>query len=214
MTPHSALTPFLRMINRARCHLWDLAHGVATCGEIPLANLDFQSESKAPGLEYQSHHPRLLRAFLESLVLDYEKFTFIDIGCGKGRVLLVASEFPFRRIIGVEFAGQLADAARRNLVSYRSRTQKCRDIEVLTVDAVDYRLPEEPEVLYFYSPFPPAVRERVFQNIETSFQQCPRDLFVLFSGMLAVRDRAFEALPQYERLRRDRYVDVYRRRRI
>jgi SAM-dependent methyltransferase len=209
------LKPVFRVIGRTRSKTWDLIHNVDTCGEIPLIELNFQSENKAPGLEYQSHHPRILRAFLQSLALDwaidYEKYTFVDFGCGKGRVLLVASEFPFRRIVGVEFAVPLAEVAKRNLVSYRSKTQKCRDISVLAIDAVDYRLPEEPEVLYFYSPFPPAVMEQVFQNIERSLQQSPRELLVLFSGVLGARDRAFGSRPQYERLLRDRHVDVYRR---
>jgi|HubBroStandDraft_3_1064219.scaffolds.fasta_scaffold166672_2 SAM-dependent methyltransferase len=209
------LKPVFRVIGRTRSKTWDLIHNVDTCGEIPLVELNFQSENKAPGLEYQSHHPRILRAFLQSLALDwaidYEKYTFVDFGCGKGRVLLVSSEFPFRRIVGVEFAVPLAEVAKRNLVSYRSKTQKCRDISVLAMDAVDYQLPEEPEVLYFYSPFPPAVMEQVFQNIERSLQQSPRELLVLFSGVLGARDRAFGSRPQYERLLRDRHVDVYRR---
>lgn len=195
-----------------RCKAWDLLHAVDTCGDVALVDLDFQSENRIAGLEYQSHHPRLLRAFLEGLSLDYEKYSFVDFGCGKGRVLLVASEFPFRRIVGVEFAVPLADVAKRNVLRYRSRAQKCGDIAVTAMDAVQYELPEEPEVLYFYSPFPPAVMEQVFQNIESSLQKCPRDLYVLFSGVLSARDRAFGCRPQYERLRRERHVDVYRRR--
>ncbi|HEY6339538.1 MAG TPA: class I SAM-dependent methyltransferase [Candidatus Sulfotelmatobacter sp.] len=187
-------------------------HAVDTCGDVALVDLDFQSENRIAGLEYQSHHPRLLRAFLEGLSLDYEKYSFVDFGCGKGRVLLVASEFPFRRIVGVEFAVPLAEVAKRNVLRYRSRRQKCRDIAVAAMDAVQYKLPEEPEVLYFYSPFPPAVMEQVFQNIESSLRECPRDLYVLFSGVLSARDRAFGCRPQYERLRREQHVDVYRRR--
>jgi SAM-dependent methyltransferase len=212
------LQPVFRAIGRARCKTWDLIHNVDTCGDIPLVDLNFQSENKAPGLEYQSHHPRILRAFLQSLAvdwaLDYQKYTFVDFGCGKGRVLLVASEFSFRRIVGVEFAVPLAEVAKRNLVSYRSKTQKCRDFSVLAMDAVEYELPEEAEVLYFYSPFPPAVMEQVFQNIERSLEKSPREVFVLFSGVLGARDRAFGCRSQYERLLRDRHVDVYRRRNI
>src|SRR5215472_13796029 len=147
------LKPALRAIGGMRCKVWDRIHGVDTCGDIPLADLDFQSQNKAPGLEYQSHHPRLLRMFLEAVQIDYGDYTFVDFGCGKGRVLLIASEFPFRKIIGVEFAVPLAEIAKRNLASYRSRTQKCRDISVLAMDAVHYELPEEPEVLFFFSPF-------------------------------------------------------------
>jgi len=211
ITSRSWLKPVFTAIGRTRCKAWDLIHGVDTCGDIPLVDLDFQSANKAPGLEYQSHHPQLLRAFLEQLEVDYRNYTFIDIGCGKGRVLLVASEFPFRKIIGVEFALPLAEVAKRNLVSYRSTAQKCRDMSVIAMDAVHYELPEEPEILFFYSPFPPAVMEQVSQNIERSLQKSPRDLLILFSGVLGARDRAFGCRSQYKRLRRDRHLDVYRR---
>lgn len=211
ITSRTWLTPLLRTLNRTRCKTWDLLHRVDTCGDIALVDLDFRSENKTPDLEYQSHHPRILRAFLQELALDYEKYTFIDFGCGKGRVLLVASHFPFRRIVGVEFALPLAEIAKRNLISYRGTPQRCRNIDVVVMDAVHYELPEEPEVLYFYSPFPPSVMEQVFQNIEHSLQKCPRDLFVLFSGVPKARDRAFGGRPRYQRLRRERHVDIYRR---
>jgi hypothetical protein len=94
------LKPVFKTIGNARCRAWDLIHGVDTCGEIPLLGLNFDSQHKTPGLEYQSHHPAIIRAGLRSLEIRHQDYTFVDFGCGKGRVLLVASEFPFRRIVG------------------------------------------------------------------------------------------------------------------
>ena len=91
----SLLKPAFKAVNNARCRVWDLTHRVDTCGEIPLNSLDFESKSKDPGLEYQSHHPEIIRAGLAALAIPPEEFTFIDFGCGKGRVLLVASELRF-----------------------------------------------------------------------------------------------------------------------
>jgi SAM-dependent methyltransferase len=212
VTSNSRLKPLLKAISSTRCEAWDLIHGVDTCGDVPLATLDFQSKNKTAGLEYQSHHPRIIRAGLAALAVRPEEFTFIDFGCGKGRVLLVASEFAFRRIIGLEFAPPLAETARRNLKSYRSRRQKCSQIEVITVDATEYELAAEPQVLYFYSPFARSVMDQIVQNIEKSLQRQPRELRVLFSGVLAMRDSAFGSRAQYERLLRGRYIDIYRHR--
>lgn len=206
------LRPILRKVNHLRCKTWDFVHGVDTSGEIPLVNLNFESSHKTPGLEYQSHHPAIIRRALTSLPVRYPDFTFIDIGCGKGRVLLIACEFPFRRIIGLEFAPSLAETARQNLWKYRFRRQGNSPIEVITGDALDYKLPAEPEVLYFYSPFSPPVLEQIVNNIETSFQQSPRDLFILFSGVIGMRDRAFGCRPQYARLLREPHMDLYRHR--
>ena len=211
LTSQPWLKPVLRTVNHIRCRAWDLVHGVDTCGEIPLVNLDFQSKNKSPGLEYQSHHPSITRAAIQALPIQHENYTFVDIGCGKGRVLLVASEFPFRRIVGVEFAPALADIARRNLKTYRGNPQQCSAIEVITADATEYELAPEPQVLYFFSPFQRSLLDQIVRNIEDSFQRSPRDLLVLFSGIIPMRDHAFGSRPQYERLQRGRNVDVYRR---
>jgi SAM-dependent methyltransferase len=200
----------LRRVNHLRCKSWDLLHRVETCGDVPLNTLEFKSEHKNPGLEYQSHHPKILRQMLSALALEHERYSFVDYGCGKGRVLLVAAEFPYRKIIGVEFAPQLAAIARNNLRDYRGSKPKCQDLTVLTMDATDYELPSEPAVLFFYSPFTGAVMERVVGNIEDSLRRSPRDLFVLFTGIPIMRDRAFGSRPQFSRLLRERYFDVFR----
>jgi SAM-dependent methyltransferase len=206
------LKPVLRTITDVRCRVWDVVHGVDTCGEIPLVKFDFQNKNKTPGLEYQSHHPKIIRAGIMALTIRHEDYTFVDFGCGKGRVLLVASEFPFRKIIGVEFVPPLAETAMQNLKRYRSSDAKCSAIEVVTGDAVEYELPPGPLLLYFFSPFSRPVMEQIVQNLERSIQVSPRDLLVLFTGVPAVRDSAFGSRPQYERLQRGRYIDIYRHR--
>ncbi len=201
----------LKAVNHWRCQAWDLVHGVDTCGDIPVASFNFDNKNKTSGLEYQSHHPRIIRDGLNASGIEFSNYIFIDYGCGKGRALLVASEFPFRKIIGLEFVPQLADIARQNIKRYRTSDRLCRDIEVVTGDAEDYLLPPEPAFLYFYSPFSTEVMETVFRNIESSLEQSPRDLVVLFTGLLGKRDRAF-GRPPYERVIREQYFDIYRRR--
>jgi SAM-dependent methyltransferase len=201
---------FLRYVYHYRCKLWDLIHGVDTCGDIPLASFDFESPHKTPGLQYQSHHPQIIRAALEASGIEFSRYTFIDYGCGKGRALLVASGFPFRNIIGLEFVPQLADIARENVKRYRSRKQQCQDIEVVTADATEYELPNESAFLYFFSPFSTPVMNAVFNKIENSLISTPRELVVLFTGVPTMRDRSF-GRPPYERVKREQYFDIYRR---
>jgi SAM-dependent methyltransferase len=200
----------LRRVNQLRCKSWDVLHGVDTCGDIPLTSLDFASENKAPGLEYQSHHPKILRRMISALEISHERYTFVDYGCGKGRVLLVAAEFPFRKIIGVEFAPQLAQIAARNLETHRGLRRKCNHVAALTMDATEYQLPAGPLVLFFYSPFVGPVMKKVVENIERSLRESPRAVYVLFTGIEIMRERAFGGRPQCQRLRREQYFDVYR----
>jgi SAM-dependent methyltransferase len=200
----------LKSVNDLRCKVWDVMHAVDTCGDIPLALLDFPSASKTEGLEYHSHHPRLTRAALRAVNINHPNYTFIDFGCGKGRVILLASDFPYRKIVGLEFAPQLAETAEHNIRKYRHRSQKCTSIEVLCTDVVDYKLPLEPEVLYFYNPFKVEVMQRVAEEIEQSLKQAPRDIWVVQTGPMLSRDRSFGALRRFQCLRRERYFDIYR----
>src|SRR5450755_4425702 len=69
---------------------------------------------------YQPTEPALFREMLGSLNLDFREFTFIDIGSGKGRALLMAAEFPFHRILGIELLPELHRIAQENINNYRN----------------------------------------------------------------------------------------------
>lgn len=96
----------------------------------------------------------------------YEAYTFIDIGAGLGRNLLLASHFPFRKVIGVEIATELAEVAKRNIEIYHSTKQKCYDLEMACVDALDFQFPSDNLVLYFYWPFPEEVSRKFVKRLE------------------------------------------------
>src|SRR5271155_1080663 len=77
---------------------------------------------------YQPTDPALFHEMMASLstFIAFDTFTFIDIGSGKGRTLLMASEYPFRKIVGVELIQELHRAAAENLRAYQTPTQRCR----------------------------------------------------------------------------------------
>jgi len=47
---------------------------------------------------YQPTEPALFQEMMASLPIEFDQFTFIDLGSGKGRTLLMASEYPFMKI--------------------------------------------------------------------------------------------------------------------
>ncbi len=87
-------------------------------------------------------------------------YSFIDLGCGKGRALLLASRFPFREVIGIELNPQLAAIAKRNVERWQS-SRECRSsIGVHLGDAADPPLPNTPTLLFLYNAFAePLVRQ-------------------------------------------------------
>jgi hypothetical protein len=115
---------------------------------------------------------------------DFRDFVFVDLGSGKGRTLLMASDRPFRRIVGVELLSALNRAGLDNLSKYRSESQKCLAIESICADATEFVFPAEPTVLFLFNPFPEAGLRRVIVNLEGSLREHPRIVYVLYHNPL------------------------------
>jgi len=129
---------------------------------------------------YQPTEPALFHKMLSSVVIDFRRFTFIDIGSGKGRVLLKASDYPFRRILGVELLPDLHRVAQENIKKYKSDWQKCPTIESICGDAREFAFPAEPLLLYLFSPLPESGFVRFLANLEGSLRDRPRPLLLIY----------------------------------
>ena len=133
---------------------------------------------------YQPTEPALFHEMLGSLNIDFREFVFVDLGSGKGRTLLMASEYPFRRIVGVELLPELHAAAAENLRAYRSERQQCFAIEAVLGDARRFEFPPEPTVLYLFNPLPAQGLARVIERLDQSLRESPRALYVLYHNPL------------------------------
>jgi hypothetical protein len=133
---------------------------------------------------YQPTDPALFQEMLASLEIDFRDFVFLDIGSGKGRTLLMASDYPFRRIIGVELLPELHRVAQENIRKYKSDSQQCFALESIWRDARDFTLPAEPSVIYLFNPLPEPGLVQLLENLERSLQEHPRPLFVIYHNPL------------------------------
>ena len=133
---------------------------------------------------YQPTEPALFREMIRTLAIDFANFTFIDLGSGKGRTLLMASDYPFRRIVGVELLTELHRVAEKNLLQYKSERQKCFRLEAFADDARRFVFPQEPTVLYLFNPLPVEGLAQVIANLELSLHMNPRKIFVLYHNPL------------------------------
>jgi SAM-dependent methyltransferase len=167
--------------SKLRAHWFDWRHHVKTCGDDDLRQLTVVGENASHAIAYIPTTPRTGRYILRSLpVTDPSNYTFIDIGSGKGRMLLLAAELPFRRVIGIEFASDLHALAQQNVKSYRNPDQVCFQIEPIHIDATQYEFPLEPLLIYFYYPFDQSVMEPVIQNLNRSLTEHPRDVILVY----------------------------------
>jgi SAM-dependent methyltransferase len=141
---------------------------------------------------YQPTEPALFREMMATLPIDFREFTFIDIGSGKGRTLLMASEFPFRRIVGVELIPELNQAAEENVRAYRSGSDRPNSrpsvrpvqIETLCEDARQFVFPETSLVVYLFNPLPKEGLRQVTRNLEQSWQRMPRSIWIVYHNPL------------------------------
>ena len=119
---------------------------------------------------------------------------FVDFGSGKGRMVMLAAGYDFRRVIGVEFSAQLHAVAEQNLQAARGRL-RCQDVELVLHDATLWEVPDDATVLFFFNPFEGEILTKVFDNIYASFRRQPRKIRVIY-----VRpERFFEKQVAWER---------------
>lgn len=114
--------------------------------------------------------------------VDYSKYTFIDIGVGLGRNLLLASEFPFKRIIGVEISEQLCAIAQENIEQYNNTSGRVCPAEVVCSDALSYSFPPGPLVLYFWEPFSGVTQTAFVKHLEAYLEASGQSIMLVFMG--------------------------------
>jgi SAM-dependent methyltransferase len=158
-------------------------HGVDTSGLVPANHLLTGHPNDQHVTAYYGVAPSILRALIahwrETLPPHpIHRYTFIDIGAGKGRGLLVASEFRFRKVIGIELNPALAAIARSNVSHWTSAradptAQPIAPIEVIEQDALDFDLPATPTLLFLFHPFEAPVLTQLLRRIEAQFAARP-----------------------------------------
>src|SRR5262249_30130732 len=116
--------------------------------------------------------------------IDFGEFTFIDIGSGKGRVLLMAAHYPFRRIVGVELLPELHRVAQENIGKLKSDSQRYFSVESICGDACEFVFPPGPLVVYLFNPLPEARLKQLIDNLKRSLCENPRLAYVLYHNPL------------------------------
>ena len=179
----SRLQPSVRAAireSKQRSAAFDERFGVNTVGCIHQTDLNIGSPNQLHAVSYGASDPKLFRDAIVSLPIEYRRFVFVDFGSGKGRAVLLATEFPFKRVVGVEFSEELHRIALNNINRLHSDIAKCKDVDSICMDAVDYLLPDECLVCYFCNPFDATIMAQVLSNIRKSFLQKPREIFIVY----------------------------------
>ena len=160
----------------------DRKFGTDTSGYIALENLAIESKNTKDGIWYEPMSAKIFSQIMGNLNINWRAFDFVDFGSGKGRVLLLASSYGFRNIIGVEFSEELQKIAAKNVTLWSRRVKRRSNIETIHQDATEYAIPNGPVVLFFYSPFMGRTMAHVLDNITKSYKEHPREVIIAFYG--------------------------------
>jgi predicted RNA methylase len=154
--------------------LFDLLHGTDTASAVKVYKLDAVSSSYIHSRGYQACCPNKLADILADLPIRREEYEFVDLGCGKGRGLIVAHEIGFKLVTGVEISPTLCEVATRNLAACDIPGQ------VLCQDASRFAIPQRPCVVFLYNPFRSTIMKRVLKNIEHRIAISKSDLWLVY----------------------------------
>lgn len=179
-----------------RRHPFDRTHDLDTSGHLETAEHAPTPATTGEIVPYAGSQPSIVRAALASLP-DHASRAFVDLGCGKGRPLLVASEFPFRRLVGVELSPSLVEIARRNARLMAERYPTRPPVEVHVGDATRVELPDEDLVCFMYHPFGRTLVEALLVTLEQQLAGTGRHAFLVYYN--PVHGEVFDRSPNFAR---------------
>jgi SAM-dependent methyltransferase len=172
---------------------FDATHGVTTAANIELSDYDVAKEMLAAMEPAECIHEGVFRKIVEGLIPCPEAWDFLDIGCGQGKALVLASAYPFRRVRGVELEQRVCDLAQRNVTRFmRSASTQCHDIETVCTDARSYADYRDRTFVFVFNPFRGAIMKDYVAQLGRAAQD-GREFMVAYVNP---RDpQAFEQAP-------------------
>lgn len=158
--------------------VFELRHGTTTMTRGEHWGLDVTSGNGAFGRDYQPTRVRHFRILMKELALPPQS-VLVDFGCGMGRAILAATSFDFRHIVGVEYSPELCEIARRNLTTFRRKTGRGSNVEIVEADAATYNIRADQNVFYVFNAFGPEVLGQVEENLLCSLRRTPRPVWLI-----------------------------------
>jgi hypothetical protein len=200
--PRKAL-PRLTKAEGFTLHPFDGENGVQTSGLIPGRYLKTGHRHDRHSTAYFGVSPSVFRALLmrwrrTKPAAPIRQFTFIDAGAGMGRAMLLAAEYGFREVIGIELNPILAKIARRNLAIWKEAGRTQVPMQIVCGDAVDAVFPGGPSLVFLFNPFGASVMRRLLKRLTVTFADRPGQLDLLYVNN--EQEGVIEGQPGFTRL--------------
>lgn len=170
-------------------HPFDVLHGTDTSGLLPgtriAAGTGFAPEELTA---YYGVAPSILHGVIDLWLREchplqpIERTVFLDVGAGKGRAIMLASQYPFLRIEGIELNGELAQVAEANLRLWKDdpAAEALAPVVLHQADATRHPLPAEATLAYLFHPFEEGLLRRFLRHVQRSVKTNPRPFDLVY----------------------------------
>jgi SAM-dependent methyltransferase len=158
---------------------FDFYYGTDTVRRVARGSIEANSENVVHSSDYGASKAVPFMRLMRLLNLPKEN-VFVDLGSGKGRALMLAAKYGFRKIIGIEFSGDLCGKARINIKKFLQKSPSRSQIEIIESDVAKYQLSDDETVFFMFDPFNAPVLTQVLQNIDASVKRKPRMIWLIY----------------------------------
>lgn len=157
---------------------FDRRCGTSTYGRMDVAITQDAVNPTIWGYSAVNHD--FFREIMRAIPLDLTRYTFVDVGAGKGAAVLMASDFPFKRLMGIELNQDLVDIARNNVVQFNHRIGRSLNPEWFAGDYFQWNIPDEPCLFFLNNPFPEALSLQALEHLERLLAHHPHPTLLVF----------------------------------
>lgn len=176
------LLPGLSVKDGFTWHPFDVEFGVRTSGLVAGRHLKSGHPHDRHVTAYYGVAPSVFQTLIKRWRRSrptprMQETTFVDLGAGMGRAVLLASELGFKAVVGVELHPTLARIARKNVSLWRAAGRERSPVRIFEGDAVEFALPAGPVLVFLFNPFGGAVLRRLLKGWR---RDLPRDLDLLY----------------------------------
>lgn len=179
--------------------LIDVRLGVRTRGIVRNEATVQQLAAEKDSEYYEPVNGRWWRLVQSRLNADPGRTTFVDLGAGRGRVILLAARMGFQTVIGVELDPGLARDATENVRRWsdqeRRRQRGPYDVRLIEGDAATFSPPPGPLVVAMFNPFGEATLRRVLTTLHSTSREPEHSLQVAYFN--PVHSHVFDEYPQF-----------------
>ncbi len=165
---------------------FDAKYSVDTAAPLLLHDSVSVPQTAAFGTDYWGVSEEAFHFAMEKVDVSPSEYTFIDLGSGKAKSLILAHLAGFQKLVGVEFAPELHRIAVKNEERFR-QVYASASFSLVCADAGEYQLPAGPLLIFMFNPFNEVIMARVVDNLRRALEQEQRPAIILYLRPLASR---------------------------